>query len=428
MGGILIRGGLVVDPSQDLEERADVLIENGRIVKVEPSISPTANCEVIDADGLVVSPGFVDLHAHLREPGQEWKESIETGCLCAVAGGITSVCCMANTEPVNDNPYITRFIVERAKEVGLCDVFPVGAITKGLAGKELAEIGLMVREGIVAISDDGNPVEDSRIMRSALEYAKFFNIPVFSHSEDKTLSEGGQVNEGLASSITGMPGIPPESEVIGVARDIILAISVGAKLHLCHVSTKMSLEIIRFFKEKGAKNITCEITPHHFTLSEESVLNFDTNFKVSPPLRSKEDVVACKEALADGTADAIATDHAPHSPDEKSLEFCKAPFGMIGFQTLLPLSLELVRKNYISLKELIDKISTTPARILGKKDIGTLKPGARGNVCIFDPEEEFILKEEELFSKSKNTPFLGKKLKGRVKITIFNGKIVFKDF
>lgn len=426
MKSILIKGGRVIDPSQSLDGLFDVLVENGRVVKVEKDIPKSEASLVIDAENLVVSPGFIDLHVHFRDPGQEWKEDIETGSQAAVAGGFTSVCCMANTDPVNDNPYVTRYIVEKAKKVGLCDVFPIGAITKGLKGEELAEIGLMVKEGIVAISDDGESTRNSKVLRNAMEYARYLGIPVFTHSEDKTLSEGGQINEGPLSSKLGIPGMPPEAEDIGVARDVFLAKLTGVHLHVCHVSSEGALKVIKNAKNEGVR-VTCEITPHHFTLTEEAVEEFNTNAKMCPPLRTEEHVEACRRALKTGVADVIATDHAPHSEDEKLVEFCAAPFGIIGLQTALPLSLNLVRSGYLTLSQMVEKLSLNPARIIGKKDIGSLKPGSRANVVIFDPEEEFVLTKEEIKSKSFNTPFLNKKLKGKVKFTIYNGKIVYKE-
>ncbi len=426
MASLLIKGGRVVDPSQGVDGQYDILIENGRVVKIEESISEAEASEVLDVGGLIVSPGFIDLHSHLRDPGQEWKEDIETGSQAAVAGGITSVCCMANTDPVNDNPAITRYIVEKAEKVGLCDVFPVGAITKGLKGEELAEIGLMVKAGAVAISDDGETPKDAKLLRNAMDYARSLGIPVFCHSEDKSLSVGGHMNEGFLSSYLGVPGMPAEAEDIGTMRDILIAKLTGAHVHICHVSSKGALEIIKRAKEEGVK-VTCEITPHHFTLTEDAVRSFDTNAKMSPPLRTDEDVKMCKEALKTGVADVIATDHAPHTVDEKMVEFCQAPFGIIGFQTMLSLSLNLVREGYLSLSQLIEKISTVPAKIINKKDIGTLRPGARANIAIFDPDEEYVFTKEMVKSKSYNSPFLNEKLKGKVKFTVYNGKIVYKD-
>ncbi|WP_457568844.1 dihydroorotase [Desulfurobacterium sp.] len=427
MDSCLLKGALVVDPSQGIEKQADVLIDNGKIVKVEENIDPSSAKQVIDVSGLVLMPGIVDIHTHLRDPGYEWKEDIESGSLCAVAGGITSVCCMANTDPVNDNPSVTRYIIEKAKRVDLCDIFPVGALTKGLKGEEIAEIGQMVEAGIVAVSDDGETPRDSKLLRNAFDYAKSFGIPILCHSEDKTLSAGGHMNEGLLSTYLGIPGIPPEAEEIGTIRDIMVAKLTGAKIHICHVSTKGALKIIEEAKKEGV-NVTCEITPHHFTLTEEAVRTFDTNAKMAPPLRSEEDVKACKEALKTGVADIIATDHAPHSVDEKMVEFNYAPFGIIGFPTLLPLSLELVREGYLTLSQMVEKLSRKPAEIINRKDIGTLKPGSRANITVFDPDEEYVLTEDMIKSKSRNTPFLNKPLKGKVKLTIRNGKIVYKDF
>ncbi|WP_456396627.1 dihydroorotase [Desulfurobacterium sp.] len=427
MDSCLLKGALVVDPSQGIEKQADVLIDNGRIIKVEERINPFSAKQVIDVSGLILMPGIVDIHTHLRDPGYEWKEDIESGSLCAVAGGITSVCCMANTDPVNDNPSVTRYIIEKAKRVDLCDVFPVGALTKGLKGEEIAEIGQMVEAGIVAVSDDGETPFDSKLLRNAFDYAKSFGIPIFCHSEDKTLSAGGQMNEGWLSTYLGIPGIPHEAEEIGTIRDIMIAKLTGAKIHICHVSTKGALKIIEDAKKEGV-NVTCEITPHHFTLTEEAVRTFNTNAKMAPPLRTEEDVKACKEALKTGVADIIATDHAPHSVDEKMVEFKYAPFGIIGFPTLLPLSLELVREGYMTLSQMVEKLSRKPAEIINRKDIGTLKSGSRANITIFDPDEEYVLTEKMIKSKSKNTPFLNKALKGKVKFTIRNGKIVYRDF
>ncbi|RUM90896.1 MAG: dihydroorotase [Thermovibrio sp.] len=423
---VLLKGGRVVDPSQGIDGNYDVLIEGNRVVKVEKNIDRVEATKVIDVSGLIVSPGFIDLHTHLREPGQEWKEDIETGSQAAVAGGFTSVCCMANTDPVNDNPSVTKYIVDRGKEVGLCDVFPIGAITKGLKGEELAEIGLMVKAGIVAISDDGESPRNSRVLRNAMDYARSLGIPVFTHSEDKSLSAGGHMNEGPLSTKLGIPGMPPEAEDVGTMRDILIAKLTGALIHVCHVSSKGALKIIEEAKRNGVR-VTCEITPHHFTLTEDAVEGFNTNAKMCPPLRTNDHVEACRNALKKGVADAIATDHAPHSEDEKLVEFCRAPFGIIGLQTALPLSLNLVREGYLTLSQMIEKLSTNPSRIIGKRDIGSLKPGSRANVTVFDPEEEFVLTKEEIKSKSCNTPFLNKRLRGRVKITIYNGKIVFKD-
>ncbi len=423
---LLIRGALVVDPSQGIEEVLDLFIENGVIADLGKGLPKSLSTETIDADGLVLTPGFIDLHSHLREPGQEWKEDIESGSQGAVAGGITSVCCMANTDPVNDNPAITRYIIDRAKEVGLCDVFPVGAMTKGLKGEELAEIGLMVKAGIVAISDDGETPKDSKVLRSAMDYARSLGIPVFTHSEDKSLSEGGHMNEGYLSSLLGIPGIPKEAEEIGTLRDLVIAKLTGAHIHVCHVSTEGALKAIEAAKKEGVR-VSCEITPHHFTLTERAVEGFNTNAKMCPPLRDENDVKACREALKRGVAEVIATDHAPHSEDEKAVEFCQAPFGIIGFQTLLPLSLELVRKGYLTLSQMVEKLTLNPAKIIRKRDIGTLRRGARANLTLFDPNEEFTLTREEIRSKSFNTPFLGWRLKGKVKFTVYDGRIVYKS-
>ena len=426
MTRLLFKGARVVDPSQGINGQFDVLVEGERVVKVEKNVSSAEAEKIIDVSGLVLTPGFIDLHCHLRDPGQEWKEDIESGSNAAVAGGFTSVCCMANTDPVNDNPTVTRYIVEKAAKVGLCDVFPIGAITKGLKGEELAEIGLMVKAGIVAISDDGETPKDSKVLRNAMDYARSLGIPVFTHSEDKTLSAGGHMNEGPISSLLGIPGMPPEAEDIGTMRDILIAKLTGAHIHVCHVSSRGALQIIEKAKREGVR-ITCEITPHHFTLTEDAVRDFSTNAKMCPPLRTEDHVKACREALKTGVADAIATDHAPHTEDEKLVEFCQAPFGIIGFQTALPLSLNLVREGYLTLEQMVEKLSVNPARIIGKRNIGTLKPGAKANITVFDPEEEFVLTKDLIKSKSYNTPFLNRKLKGKVKFTVYNGRIVYKS-
>ncbi len=426
MNNLLIRGALVIDPSQNIEKRMDILIENDKIVKLEKNIPSAESTFIIDAEGLVLTPGFIDIHTHLRDPGYEWKEDIESGSLCAIAGGITSVCCMANTDPINDNATVTRYIIEKAKQVNLCDIFPVGALTKGLKGEEIAEIGQMVKAGIVAVSDDGEVPRDSKLLRNAFDYVKSFGIPILCHSEDKTLSTGGQMNEGYLSTLLGISGIPPEAEEIGTIRDIMIAKLTNAHIHICHVSAEGALKIIEKAKKEGVK-VTCEITPHHFTLTENNVKTFDTNTKMSPPLRTAKDVEACKEAIAKDIADIIATDHAPHSKDEKMVEFSNAPYGIIGFPTLLPLSLTLVEEGILTLSKLVEKLSFKPAQIINRKDIGSLKPGQRANITIFDPEEEFILTEEMISSRSKNTPFLNQKLKGRVKLTVRNGRIVYNN-
>jgi len=419
---ILLKGGRIVDPSQGLDQQADLLIVDGRIASLAPEIS-VEDALKIPCQGLVVCPGLIDMHVHFREPGEEWKETIATGSLAAVAGGFTAVACMPNTRPPNDNAEVTRFILKKAEETGLCRVYPVACITKGQRGEELTEFGELKETGAVAVSDDGRPVPDAFLMRLALEYAKNFDLPVISHAEELSLSSGGHVNEGLASARLGLRGIPAQAEAIAVFREVMLAELADSPLHIAHVSTRVGVEIIRQAKEKGLK-VTAETAPHYFTLTEEATFGYHTNAKVNPPLRSEEDREAIEEALADGTIDVIATDHAPHSPLEKVCEFERAAFGLVGLETALPLGLRLVERGIISLSKLIDLMSTAPARIL-KLPLGTLREGSLADVTVFDPEARWIVSEENLHSKSKNSPFLGWEMKGQAIYTIVGGKVVF---
>ena len=426
---ILIRGGHVIDPGR-LDGPADVLIQDGKVIAVGPNVSRSAQNKnsslgLIEAADKLVLPGFVDLHVHLREPGFEYKETIQTGTAAAVAGGFTSVCCMPNTNPVNDNQAITEFILDRARAAGAARVFPIGAITKGSDGKELAEIGDLRRAGCVAISDDGKPVMNSLIMRRAMEYALAFDLPVIDHCEDLHLSEGGCMNEGLVSTQLGLQGIPAAAEDIMVARNLALAKLTGARLHLAHLSTAGSVRMVREAKASGIR-LTVEACPHHFTLTEEAVRGFNTLAKMSPPLRGWEDVHAIKEGLQDGTIDTIATDHAPHAVQEKQQEFAAAPNGVSGLETALPLTLALVEEGVLSLQAAVAKLTTGPAWAFGL-DKGTLAPGADADVVIVDPTETWDIDPSRFRSKGRNSPFTGWKVKGKVHMTLVGGRLVYEQ-
>ncbi|HEU4683865.1 MAG TPA: dihydroorotase [Nitrospira sp.] len=419
---ILITGGQIIDPGR-FNGPGDLLIDEGRIVAVGPDIKAPAATIKVSAMGLIVAPGFVDLHVHFREPGFEYKETIQSGAAAAVAGGFTTVCCMPNTNPVNDNQAITEFIVERARAAGLANVLPIGAITKGSEGKELAEIGDLHRAGCVAISDDGKPVMNSLVMRRAMEYALAFDVPVIDHCEDLHLAEGGCMNEGLISTELGLPGIPSAAEDVMVARNIALAELTGARLHLAHISTLGSVRMVREAKSRGIR-VTAEACPHHFTITEEAVRGYDTCAKMNPPLRTWNDVQAIKEGLRDGTIDVIATDHAPHATQEKQLGFTEAPFGIVGLETALPLTLALVEEGVLSLETAIEKLSSAPAKAFGLRK-GTLTAGADADVAIIDPHEQWEVDPAKFRSKSRNTPFAGWKVKGRVRTTIVGGRVLF---
>lgn len=420
---ILIKGGRVIDPGRFVG-LADVLIDKDKIAAVRPNLSVPVGARTIQANGKLVMPGLVDLHVHFREPGFEYKETIQSGSAAAVAGGFTTVCCMPNTNPVNDNQAVTEFILERARLAGLANVLPVGAITKGSEGKELAEIGDLRRSGCVAISDDGKPVMNSLVMRRAMEYALAFDLTVVDHCEDLHLAEAGCMNEGLVSTELGLPGIPAAAEDVMVARNLSLSELTGARLHLAHISTAGSVRMVREAKARGI-HVTAEACPHHFLLTEELVRGYNTHAKMNPPLRTWADIQAIKEGLRDGTIDVIATDHAPHATQEKQQDFTEAPFGIVGLETALPLTLGLVEEGVLSLEQSVHKLTSAPAAAFGLKK-GTLALDADADVVIVDQQEQWEVDPSKFRSKSRNTPFGGWKVKGRVNITIVGGRVVFE--
>lgn len=425
MSGLLLKGGRVVDPSQELDGRLDLLLSNGRVAALEPTIDPPPGTQVVDVSGLVVAPGFIDMHVHLREPGREDEETVASGTAAAAAGGFTGVACMPNTSPANDNRSVTEFILERAAEAGTVPVYPIGCVSAGRKGEELAEIGELVDGGCVAVSDDGYPVATAQLMRRALEYAGMFDIPVIDHCEERSLSAEAPMHEGTVSTALGLTGQPSAAEEIVVARDLILAELTGGRLHLAHVSTAGSLRRVREAKSQGVA-VTCEVTPHHFTLTDEAVREFDTQTKMNPPLRSAAHRDALLEALADGTVDAIASDHAPHHADEKALEFDRAPFGILGLETAVALACDrLVQNGKIGVGRLVELLSTNPARILGL-EAGTLKAGAPAHVTVIDLERRATVDAESFRSKSRNTPFHGWELKGWPVLTVVDGKVVWR--
>ena len=422
---LLIANGYVIDPAQQVNAGRNVLIEEGRVVGLlDRSESAPEDAHVLDATGLIVAPGFIDLHTHLREPGQEYKETIASGAAAAVAGGWASVCAMPNTDPINDNPAVTRFIIDKGKAANLANVFPIGAVTKGSGGKELAEMGEMRSAGIVAVSDDGRPVPSSGMMRRAMEYARGFDLTVVDHCQDHSLSAGGVMHEGRWSLILGLRGMPAAAEEVDVVRDCVLAKLTGAKVHIAHVSTRGALEAVRQAKNEGLP-VTCEVTPHHWTLIDEAVAEYDTNTKMSPPLRSREHVDAVLAAMKDGTIDAIATDHAPHHADEKALEFDQAPFGIAGLETAVGLAFDLVHNGLIDLERVVQMCSTNPARIFGLADRGSLKARAHADVTILDPQLEWVFDVNRSKSKSRNTPFNGRSMHGAAVATIVGGRLVY---
>ena len=428
MEPLLISGGRIIDPSQGLDMVGDLLIAEGSIARVghNREAMPSEPCPVLHAQGMVVSPGFIDLHCHLREPGFEEKETIATGTRAAARGGFTTVCAMANTQPPIDTRAAVEFIQGKAAAEGAVRVLPIGCITKGRRGDEMVEMGELAAAGVVALSDDGNPVRDSRLMRYALEYSRPFDLLLIDHCEDTPLSEGGVMNEGTAANRLGLKGIPAAAEEGMVARDIELAGATGGRLHIAHVSTAGSVALIRRAKEVGIP-VTAEVTPHHLTMTEERVMGYDTNAKVNPPLRTERDVQALIEGLKDGVIDAIATDHAPHTDADKLCDFENAAFGISGLETALGSLMGLVHRGELDLVMLVSKLTHEPALFLVKADLGTLRPGVPADVTVFDPQKEWVVKTDEFASKGRNTPLAGCVLKGKVVLTIVGGAVVYSN-
>ncbi len=421
---ILLKGGRVVDPSQGIDEVVDVLLDEGKVAGVGKGLGTPDGADVRDVSGLVVAPGLVDVHVHLREPGGEHKETIGTGAWAAAVGGFTSICSMPNTDPPTDDPAAVGYVLAQGRRAGAARVYPLGAISVGQRGEQLTLVGEMVEAGAVGITDDGLPVYDSGLMRLALEYVRTFDIPVADHCEDRTLSRGGSMNEGVVSTRLGITGIPAVAEEVMIARDLFLAEFTGGHIHIQHVSTRRGVEIIRMAKERGVR-VTAEGTPHHFTLTDEAVVGYRTEAKVNPPLRTAQDVAAVREGIRDGTLDCIATDHAPHHYDEKEQAFEDAPFGLVGLETALGLGLtELVDGGVIDLMTLVERMSTSPARAFNLP-AGTLARGAPADVTVFDPAHEWVVDPAEFVSKSRNTPFAGRALKGRNRLTIVDGRVVW---
>src|SRR5262245_23294349 len=422
---LLIQNGYIIDPAQGINAGRNLLLEDGRVVGVSGHGDPAPEgAEIFDATGLIVAPGFIDMHVHLREPGHEYKETIRSGAAAAVAGGFTTVCAMPNTQPVNDNSAVTRFVIEQAERAGLAKVLPIGAITRNSAGTELAEMGEMKDAGIVAVSDDGRPVPTAGMMRRAMEYARGFDLPVIDHCEDKSLARHGVMHEGHWSLVLGLRGMPAAAEEVDAERNCLLAELTGARLHLAHVSTRGAIDAVRRAKEKGLV-VTCEVAPHHWTLTDEAAQNYDTNTKMSPPLRSRDHVDAILDGLRDGTIDAIATDHAPHHADEKGLEYDQAPFGIVGLETAVGLAFDLVKDGTIDIERLVQLMATHPARILSLEDRGTLRTNSRADVTIIDPSFQWTFDVSRSKSKSRNTPFDGRTMTGAVVATVVGGRVVY---
>ena len=421
---LLIKNGRVIDPVNHLDQVADLLIADGKVMQIAQEIPVTPDAEAIDAAGQWVVPGLIDVHTHLREPGYEYKETIRTGTMAAAAGGFTTICCMPNTKPVNDSQAVTEFILRKAATEGMVNVLPVGAITKGCQGEEITEMGDLREAGCIAVSDDGRSVMNSAVMRRAMEYARMFRLPVISHCEDISLSEDGVMNEGRVSTELGLRGIPNASEDVMVARDIELAALTGAHVHIAHVSTRGSVELIRRAKERGI-GVSAETCPHYLVLTDEAVTGYNTHTKMKPPLRTLKDVEAVRKGLQEGVIDVIATDHAPHAQVEKEMEFDSAPFGITGLETAVPIALQLVDEGVLTLNEMVLKMSVKPAKLLNI-DRGNLSIGAVADITIIDPRVTWVVDPAQLKSKGKNTPFEGWKMTGRVTHTIVGGKVVYK--
>ena len=422
---LLIKNAVIVNADKMHTEPQDILLEKGEITKIAADI-PVGNHKIVDATGKLVFPGLIDLHVHLRQPGREDKETVETGSRSAAKGGFTSIMCMPNTTPVIDNAMIVEGIIKEARRIGLVNVYPVGAITRGQNGKELTDMAELKAAGCKALSDDGKCVESSQIMRLALEYAKMIELLLIQHCQDHCLTGSGVMNEGYNSMVLGIKGDPGIAETVIVARDIELAHYLKTKVHLAHMSLKRSVELIRFAKSQGIQ-VTAEACPHHFTLTDDAVKSFDTSTKVNPPLRTAEDVAAIREGLKDGTIDCIVTDHAPHTKEDKETGFDNAPFGMIGLETSVGLTMtELVHKKVLTLQQMADRMSAAPARVAGLEKKGKIVEGFDADVTIIDPDKEWEVKVEDFWSKSKNSPFIGTKLKGRVEVTICGGKITYQ--
>ena len=422
MVDILITNGRVIDPANKMDEVCDVWIAGGKIEGVG-KFDGTAK-QTIDAKGLIVCPGLIDMHVHLREPGEEWKEDIESGSRAAVAGGVTTICTMPNTNPCIDHAGIVLQVVNRAKEVGLCNLRPIGAVTRNLQGTELTEMRELSRSGAVAFSDDGKPIWHAGVMRKALEYSSSFGYLIIQHAEEKQLTEGGSVNEGWVSTQLGVQGMPVEGEDSMIARDIMLTRRADARYHVAHISSKGAVEQVRLAQKEGLK-VTCEAAPHHFALTEDEVLNFNADAKMSPPLRTEEDRLAVIEGLRDGTIAVIATDHAPHHEDDKRCGLSCAAFGIVGLETMLPISLDLERAGVLSMSELIAKMTCNPAKLLNLSE-GSLSQGMAADICIFDPNKQWTLDRDKLFSKGRNTPWHGKTMIGQVQYTLKDGRVVFE--
>ncbi|NLU09752.1 MAG: dihydroorotase [Tepidanaerobacter acetatoxydans] len=421
----LLKGARVIDPSQNTDTTSDVLIVDGHIAAIKDEIE-ISDAKVIDLSGMIVTPGLIDMHAHFRDPGYEYKEDIESGSMSAAAGGFTAVACMPNTNPPIDNSALVQYVKSKASKAGKIKLLPIGCVSKGQEGKEIAEMGDMAQAGAVAFSDDGKPIADSALMRKAMVYASMFDKVIIDHCEDPFLFEGGQINEGYISTLLGLAGIPTAAEEIMVARNILIAREMGTRVHIAHVSTEGSLRLIRQAKSEGVK-VSCEVTPHHLTLTEKAVMGYDTNAKVNPPLRTQSDIDALLEGLKDGTIDAIATDHAPHHMDEKDLEFDKAAFGMVGLETALGVILtHIVKEGILSLNAAIEKMTSGPAKVLGL-DMGTLKIGAPADITVIDPNRVWTVDKNKFFSKGRNTPFDGWRLTGKAVLTMVDGRIVYSD-